>query len=116
MATKSEIFAKISQARQELNTLYTHLGHSLRIQELWPDAFLGDCKCTPILSGIDWPRGYIIPYTTQGYPTPYHRVRSIKRTCLRRSDGVEYDVTPEEFFSIFTSSIADSPALGETNE
>jgi hypothetical protein len=97
------IFQSIKEKRSEVDRLYQDLNKSLRIRELWPNAFgTSDCmQCSPILVGTDW-HGGKCPAHLISHPFPYDKVRTVKATYLERSDGVRYDVTEEEFFSIFT--------------
>ena len=115
--SESEIhrtYAKIVNTQKQLDELYEHLGCSLVIQEIWPEAFAEDCSCSPILIGTNWPKGGTIPLNATKYPPPYHRVRKISRTFLRRSDGVEEDISTGSFFRIFVnrnSTHCDNPPL-----
>jgi hypothetical protein len=99
----TKTYQKLVHNRKQLAQLTKQLGHSLRIAEIWPRAFENGQKCSPILTGINWPEGSLTPFMSSGrtYPEPYHRVRKITRTFLRREDGLEKDITPEDFFSIF---------------
>jgi hypothetical protein len=87
---------KILTDQQEL---IAALPRAIRIMEIWPEAFENENKCKPVLVGIDHPRRPAQP----AYPAPYEKVRSIKRTYLKREDGVEKDITEAEFFSIINA-------------
>ena len=105
-------YEKILDSQGEVSKLYEKLGRALRIEEVWPDAFLDGCRCSPILIGTNYPDGVRIP-AEQRYPAPYHRVRDIKRTFLRRSDGVEHDITPEKLFWIFAEGTDTDRSVGD---
>lgn len=96
-----EIIEEISELRAQQAKLLEALPRSMQIQKLWPEAFADNCTCAPVLTGINFPRGGKIPQFLRKYPPPYENLRSVKRTYLRRSDGVEKDITEEEFFSIY---------------
>lgn len=103
-----ELINEIGRLREEQGKLLKALPRSIRIKQIWPEAFLGGCTCAPILTGTNHPRGSKMPaFLKKGYPAPYENVRKISRTYLRRSDGVEKDITEEEFFSIFREASND---------
>jgi len=102
-STIHRTYAKLVNTKQQLDELYEHLGSSLVIQEIWPEAFAEDCRCSPILIGTNWSKGGTIPLNATKYPPPYHRVRKISRTFLRRSDGIEKDISTRSFFRIFNN-------------
>ena len=101
MTRRRELLDQIRQQRKELDELYDKLHRSIMIQEIWPEAFANDCKCAPVLLGTNYPIGATMPPFVKPFPPPYARVRKITRTFFRRSDGVEYDVDPEVFMSMY---------------
>ena len=106
----TEILEEIQRLREEQGKLLEALPRSIQIKKIWPEAFEGGCTCAPILTGTSWPNGARIPPFTPTYPEPYERVRTITRTYLRRSDGVEKEISPVEFFSIYSRTL-DHPDL-----
>jgi len=112
MSEITRTYQKILDSQGEVSKLYEQLGRALRIEEVWPDAFLDGCRCSPILVGTNYPNGFRIDPSIR-YPAPYHRVREITRTFLRRSDEVEYDITPEELFWIFAEGTDTDRCIGD---
>lgn len=98
------ILDEIDTLRHEQTKLYGHLRRSLQIARLWPDAFKDKQTCQPVLIGTNAFDRSIIS-KAKAYPPPFENVKTIKRTFLRRQDGVEKDLTPEEFFSIFEGPV-----------
>jgi len=99
--TIEEIREDLDRQHREVGELYKKLDKSLRIQTLWPDAFADGQTCTPILIGFDFPRPAPAASGSRKYPDPYHNVQKVKECYLERSDGVRWNLTTEEFMSIY---------------
>ena len=78
-ATLDTIKAKQEQAA----ALTAAFNNSLHIQTIWPDAFHNGQSCTlkTVVS--------MAPYPSRDY--------QVKRAALVRSDGVEYEITLEQY-------------------
>jgi len=96
-----EIREDLDKLHSEVGELYKKLDRSIRIQELWPDAFADGLTCTPILVGKNFSRPAQSAPDTTSYPEPYHNVREVVQTFLRRSDGRTYRLNTANFMSIF---------------
>jgi len=99
--TPEEILADMDLKNKEVVELYSKLIRALRIERLWSDAFDRGLTCTPILVGKFFSSPAPRAPGTAKYPDPYHNVRKVCDTFLRRSDGVCWDLTTPEFMSIF---------------
>ena len=93
-----EILGNLDELCKKRNELFAALPRAIRIAQLWDDAFKDGLTCSPVLIGINNNR-----LRKPKYPAPYEKVGTIKRTYLKREDGVEYDISEEDFFSIITA-------------
>lgn len=96
---QEQIMGDISELLKRQSELFAALPRSIRIGQIWSDAFKDGLNCTPILIGVNGSR-----LMNPKYPAPYQKVSTITRTFLRRKDGVEHDITEDEFFSIINAS------------
>lgn len=103
--TLEERLEELERLHAESGKLLEQLPRSIRIKEVWPEAFAHNCSCSPILTGTTYPWGTVS--FMRKYPNPYDRVREIHRTFLRRSDNVEKDISVKDFFYILTGEYND---------
>ena len=97
--TLGDLMRDLEESYEKTGELLKKLPASIRIKQIWPEAFENDSTCSPVLIGTQYP-GENRKHAT--YPPPYQQVDKITRTYLRReSDGVERDITISEFFSIW---------------
>ena len=97
--TLGDLMRDLEESYEKTGELLKKLPASIRIQEIWPEAFENGSTCSPVLTGTQYSRGFLGPAK---YPPPYDHVDKISRTYLRReADGVEKDITISEFFSIW---------------
>jgi hypothetical protein len=93
----TDILGGLNALLDEQKKLFEALPRAVKIMEIWPDAYKGDLACSPVLIGTNY---HATEHPKLPYPRPYHRVRDITRTFLRRKDGVEHEITIDEFFAI----------------
>jgi hypothetical protein len=93
----ADILGGLNKILDEQKELFEALPRALKIMEIWPEAYMDGLTCSPVLIGTNYSA---TEQTKLPYPRPYHRVREIKRTFLRRKDGVEHDITIDDFFAI----------------
>lgn len=94
-----EIMAELGELLKQQQELFEALPKAIAIAQVWPDAFYKGLGCTPHFVGTKYTNGIV----SKVYPAPYDRFRTITRTYLKRADGVEYDITAEDFFSIMNA-------------
>lgn len=94
-----QIMSELSNLFDEQKELFEALPKAIRIAQIWPDAFKDGLSCSPRIIGI----AHSHPCLNPEYPKPYHDLKTITRTYLKRKDGVEYDISTEDFFSIITA-------------
>lgn len=97
---QSRILSGIDKLLEEQNELFAALPRAIRIAQLWPDAFKDGLTCSPQIVGVSYPRTWC---RKPKYPKPYHDLQEITRTYLKRKDGVEHDISTEDFFSIISA-------------
>lgn len=86
---------KATQDKQtDARRLTSALDKSLKIQQLWPEAFKSGCTCSPVAV-----------FGMAPYPDT-HKV--IKRAYLKRSDGVCKNITVQEYTDYFQSLIKEN--------
>jgi hypothetical protein len=99
-----QIVKEMGELLDKQKELFEMLPRSIRIAQIWPEAFKDGMTCSPILIGVNYPDGHLLYRSIDEiYPKPYERVREITRTYLKRKDGEEYDISTEDFFSIITA-------------
>lgn len=93
-----EIMQELGTLLESQRQLFEELPRAIRIAQIWPDAFYNGSKCTPCLIGINDFKG-----TKPKFPEPYNKIGTVTRTYLKRADGIEYDITTEDFLSIINA-------------
>ncbi len=97
---QNQIMSQIGDLLEEQRKMFAALPRAIRIAQIWPNAFKDGLTCSPRIVGVSYPHSG--PRKPK-YPKPYQDLKSITRTYLKRKDGVEHDITNEEFFSIITA-------------
>lgn len=84
----------IQDKQTKTHRLTSTLDKSIKIEQLWPEAFKNGCTCSPVaVFGMA--------------PYPYTR-KIIKRAYLKRSDGVCKDITVQEYIDYFQSLLKEN--------
>ena len=103
MKETGNILALLDKLVDQQQELFAALPKAIAIAQTWPDAFLNGLNCSPRIVGVSY---HPNAFRVAKYPKPYQDLRTITRTYLKREDGVEQDITIDEFFRIVKAGSA----------